>query len=132
MNIRARHQAAAALTALALALVVAAPARASDTTPSPSPSVRKSVAVATVLVYKAALANRETTMKAINTAFSKAVKHAKKDLNAALSRSSSPSLKSAAAAKFKDAIDRASAARQAALNSLPALPPVPKAKASGK
>lgn len=130
MRIHGKRQVGAALAALALALVVESPALAGDTTPTPAAS--QSVRVATSMVYKAAVANRDITMRAINDAFAKAVKRAKKDLSAALAKATSPAAKSAAAAKFKDAIDKASAARQAALDSLPELPPLPLGKTASK
>lgn len=120
----------AALAALALAFVVDVPAFAGDATPSPSAS--QTVRAATSLVYNAAVTNRDLTMMAINEAFTKAVKRAKKELSAALAKSTTPALKSAAVARFKDAIDRASAIRQAAIDSLPSLPPAPAGKSASK
>lgn len=106
--------------------------------PSPSSSSSnsgessKSAWSATAKVYKAAVLNRELTVKAINDEFTKSVKRAKKDFTAALSKATSPALKSAASARYKDAIDRATAARQAALDALPTLPPLPGSKVSSK
>lgn len=118
------------LAVLALAFVVDAPAYAGDATPSPWPSHK--VRAATSLVYNAAVTNRDLTMMAINEAFTKAVKRAKKELSAALATANTPALKSAAVARFKDAIDRASATRQAAIDSLPPLPPAPAGKSAKK
>lgn len=128
--IHGKRQVGAALSALALALVVNAPARAADATPSPAAA--QSARVATSMVYKAALANRKITIQAINEAFTKAVKRAKKDFSAAVAKATTPSQKSAAAAKFRDAINKATAIRQAALDSLPELPPTATAKAAAK
>ena len=109
---------------------------AAGSTPAPTVSATadssKTAWVATSKVYKAALLNREITVKAINEEFTKAVKSAKKDFSAAMAKATTPAQKSAAAARFKDAIDRASALRQAALDSLPALPPLPGAKVASR
>lgn len=128
--IHGKRQAGAVLTALVLSFAASVSASAAE--PSPTPSASQSARVATSMVYKSAVANRAITMMAINDAFTKAVKRAKKELSAALAKATTPALKSAAAAKFKDAIDKASAARQAALDSLPALPPLPTGKTTTK
>lgn len=127
---------AAVLATLSLALVTQHPVMAAGSTPAPTVSATadssKTAWVATSKVYKAALLNREITVKAINEEFTKAVKRAKKDFSAAMAKATTPAQKSAAAARFKDAIDRASALRQAALDSLPALPPLPGAKVASR
>ncbi len=75
--------------------------------------------------YKAALAVRAAAVVKINETFTARVKHAKADLEAVRSQANTPAAKSAAAARFADAVSVASAIRQAALDSLPPLPPSP-------
>ena len=87
---------------------------------------------ANATLYKSALVNRDISTRAINDVFTKAVKRAKKDLSAALASAKLPKQKSAAAARFKEVLDRATAVRQAALDALPQLPPNPGAKPPAK
>lgn len=132
MRLRGTRLGAAALATFALTLTAAAPALADDETPgqsqstsAPSAAQSKALWLATSRVYKAAATNRELTIRAINDAFTKSVKRAKKDFSEALDRATTPAQKSAATARFKDAIDRATALRKAALDALPKLPPSP-------
>lgn len=130
--IRWKRPALTALIACILVATTSGPASAQDATPSPSSiqisdaelaKASKSALVATTKLYKAALSNRILTTRAINEAFAKAVKRAKQEQAAALAKASTPAQRSAAASRFKSRIDRAVAIRQAALDSLPQLPP---------
>jgi hypothetical protein len=133
---RRKRPLVAALTSLALLAVTPSIARADNPSPQATAALRadlgKSAWNASAKMYKAALANRDITTRAINEVFTKAVKHAKKDLSTALASAKVPKQKSAAAARFKDALDQATAMRQAAINALPQLPPNPGPKPSGK
>jgi len=127
---------ATVIATFALAMSLAAPAAAANGSPSPSPTSSsdqgKSALAATAKLYKSAVMNRDITMRAINDEFTLAIKRAKRSFSIAMSKASSPAMKSSAAARFKDAIDRATATRQAALDSLPLLPPSPAPRPNGK
>jgi len=134
---------AAVLAAIVLTFACEVPARAQSPAPTPTPSstvqtltrmavLNKSAWTASVKLYKAALANRVITTTAINATFTKVVKRAKRDLGLALAKATTPAQKSAANARFRDAIDKATALRQASLDSLPELPPAPGPRPSTK
>lgn len=75
--------------------------------------------------YKAAVAARAAAVMVINDTFTASVKHAKADFDVTKAQANTPAAKSAAAARFADAVSAAAAVRQAALDALPALPPAP-------
>ena len=78
-----------------------------------------------VKAYKAAVTAREKAMQMVNEAFTKSVQRAKFDLAAALARAGTPTEQMAAQARFREALDRATSQRQAAIEDLPELPPAP-------
>lgn len=135
---RPGRPAAALLLALALTAPIISSASAADAKPSASPTATLTLREATALwaasakVYKAALANRTITLRAINEAFAKAVSRAKAEYDSTQVRSAAPALSNSAAARYKDAVERAAAVRQAAIDALPALPPNPGAKPTAK
>ena len=126
----------AVLSALTILASTPVAARADDPTPQPTLAFRAQLSLAAwtanAKLYKSALVNRDISTRAINDVFTKAVKRAKKDLSTALASAKLPKQKSAAAARFKEVLDRATAVRQAALDALPQLPPNPGAKPPAK
>lgn len=79
-------------------------------------------------LYKAATAKRAAAVVAIYETFTASVKRAKFEFEAIRAQVNTPSAKSAAAARFADAVRTASAVHQAELDALPPLPPAPGAK----
>lgn len=133
MTRRPGRRAAAAALCLVLSASVASPAIAADNKPTPAASVagpltlREATAlwVASTKVYKAALANRAITLRAINEAFAKAVARAKAEYETTQFRAAAPAMSNSAAARYKEAVERAAAVRQAAIDALPTLPANP-------
>lgn len=76
-------------------------------------------------VYKSAVAARAAAVMVINDTFTASVKRAKADFDVTKVQANTPAAKSAASARFADAVSAASAMRQAALDALPSLPPNP-------
>lgn len=148
-----RQLAAAAALAVVLSASTLAPAvakDAKDAKPSPTASsfgdmrkssraleqqmLREAMAVwkASMKAYKLAATARDKAMRVINDAFAKSVQRAKADFAQALARSKAAADQAAATARLRDAIDLATATRQAAIDALPAMPappgPAPTAK----
>ncbi len=82
--------------------------------------------------YKAAAATRALAVIAINETFTASVRRAKADFDVTRAHANTPAAKSAAAARFADAVSIASAVRQAALDALPPLPPAPGPRPTAK
>lgn len=142
---RPARGAAVLLASVALLLTPVAPASAKDARPTPAASVnvdspafkallKDAIAAWTASgkLYKSAVANRAATLKAINETFARAVTRAKADYDGSQSRMAAPSLQNNAAARYKDTLEKAVAIRQAAIDGLPELPPVPGPKPTVK